>query len=328
MPDHTSKEKIDRILRSKFGVSLAPPTLAPRGGGSGYNFELMGKVDAYRDELKAKSPSELDEIYAAAVAAQRDREALQAKLEEESRYFNRPSANADFDYWAKVEYWSMDESVALLLGKAPEVVNWKGVQPYVNVSDFAWQYERLRNLAQRAQAMNRGEYAVYPSTVLEWAAGMDIQIPAGLQAAIDARQAKLRALARRQPESVGEVAAPADARNPEALRAPTDESGANHSQDAPNQCAPGTTAESTRHHSTKERRDSLWPVIEHAQRECSDQNDAAEVWARLQVLAEKKMPPLIGCEEEGLQYLHQGAVSVLSRNALALRLKRAAAKRR
>jgi hypothetical protein len=78
-------------------------------------------------------------------------------------------------------------------------------------------------------------------------------------------------------------------------------------------------------HSTKTRRNALTPVIELAQSLCRDRFDDAEVWAVLQTLAEKKEPPLIGATEDGLQYLKDGIVGILTRDALN---KRVALKRR
>lgn len=75
-------------------------------------------------------------------------------------------------------------------------------------------------------------------------------------------------------------------------------------------------------HSTKARRDVLRPVIEQAQSQCINANDTAEVWAKLQLLAEEKTPPLIGATEDGLQYLKKGAAANFTRNALRQRLGR------
>ena len=75
-------------------------------------------------------------------------------------------------------------------------------------------------------------------------------------------------------------------------------------------------------HSTKARRDSLTPVIEFAQKQCRNPQDTAEVWAALQVLAEKKNGPLIGVTEDGLQYLKAGAAAIFKRDSLRKRLAR------
>ncbi len=75
-------------------------------------------------------------------------------------------------------------------------------------------------------------------------------------------------------------------------------------------------------HSTKARRDALKPVIERAQSECRNPQDAAEVWGVLLMLAEKKTAPLIGATEEGLQYLKGGAAEIFTRKSLGKRLAR------
>lgn len=75
--------------------------------------------------------------------------------------------------------------------------------------------------------------------------------------------------------------------------------------------------------STKpKRRDSLTPVIEMAKTKCRNANDTAEVWAALQVLAEKKQAPLIGATEDGLQYLKNGNAEIFTRESLRKRLSR------
>ncbi len=75
-------------------------------------------------------------------------------------------------------------------------------------------------------------------------------------------------------------------------------------------------------HSTKARRNTLTPIIELAQTQCRNPQDTAEVWAALQVLAEKKQPPLIGATEEGLQFLNKGIVDIFKRKSLGQRLAR------
>lgn len=75
-------------------------------------------------------------------------------------------------------------------------------------------------------------------------------------------------------------------------------------------------------HSTKARRDTLTPVIELAQSQCRNSLDTAEVWAALQILAEKKIAPLIGGTEDGLQYLKGGNAEIFKRKSLGQRLAR------
>ena len=77
-----------------------------------------------------------------------------------------------------------------------------------------------------------------------------------------------------------------------------------------------------RNSTIKPRRNTLTPVIELAQKQCSGPNDTSEVWAALMVLAEKKHAPLLGATEEGLQYLENGATAYFSKRSLRKRLAR------
>lgn len=190
------KRKVESLLRVKFPGSWAPPPINPlRPGGFGGNYvrehsdterhaRMMEAIEAERRELMKKPDAELDAAYTQAMREVQEREKLKTALKEKGHFFNRPDASADFAYWAKADYWSLDESVALLLGRSPEKVNWKAVQPFVNISEFAKQYERLRNLAVRSSALKHGQSPVHPSAVLAWADEKDITVPGGLRAAL------------------------------------------------------------------------------------------------------------------------------------------------
>jgi hypothetical protein len=59
-----------------------------------------------------------------------------------------------------------------------------------------------------------------------------------------------------------------------------------------------------------------------AQKQCRNPQVTAEVWAALQVLAEKREAPLLGATEDGLQYLKGGEAAIFRRKALGQRLGR------
>lgn len=74
-------------------------------------------------------------------------------------------------------------------------------------------------------------------------------------------------------------------------------------------------------HSTKPaRRDTLDPVIEHAQGRCKDPQDTAQVWAQLQRLAQDEHAPLLAATHEGLKYTKNGDAAYFTRDALDKRL--------
>src|SRR5262245_50113135 len=138
---------------------------------------------------------------------------LRAKLvrEDQQRFFNRPSAQADFEHWGKAAFWTMDEAIALSFGKEPKRVTWKNVEQYVNTSLFASEYQRRRDLLLRAAAFNhRLEGRVKPEDFLAWAKRLNLSIPPELkelqaqhQVAATARSAKPeKSLSTRERESL------------------------------------------------------------------------------------------------------------------------------
>jgi hypothetical protein len=81
--------------------------------------------------------------------------------------------------------------------------------------------------------------------------------------------------------------------------------------------------------STKGRRpsDTLWPAIRKAQEQCVNQWDAAEVFGRLQALADatESYPPLVESTRNGISWTNEkGVVTFLDRGALSKRLRRLA----
>lgn len=98
--------------------------------------------------------------------------------------------------------------------------------------------------------------------------------------------------------------------------------------EAPPAQYPATDAQSTpkglkaaKVHTTKEtRRHILRPEIEHAQSLCKNKWDTAEVWSRLQKLAEEKHGQLFGATDDGLQYLDAGEAKIFTRDSLRKRL--------
>jgi hypothetical protein len=107
--------------------------------------------------------------------------------EERERFLNQPFARADFNHWSKAAHWTLDEAVALSLGKAPEQVNWEKVKPLVHISAFAFQYQRRRDLALRAKLWKQLFDPVLPGFFLAWAKRTDLEMSPDLEAAVTAR---------------------------------------------------------------------------------------------------------------------------------------------
>lgn len=108
---------------------------------------------------------------------------LQSEIEA-GRLFNLPIADADFSYWAKASYWTLDEAIALSFGKNPVFANWKIIEPLLRQSAFAQSYARHRDLVLRAKTMGQLWEQCSPSTFLAWAERMKFVLPADLVVAV------------------------------------------------------------------------------------------------------------------------------------------------
>ncbi|MFZ2652774.1 MAG: hypothetical protein WA210_21960 [Burkholderiaceae bacterium] len=186
------KQKVEVLLRIKFPmrVSSAPLPLGTDRSTREFHDRLRQQIDAERATLLAKPAAALDKMYAEAVQDQQARESAQAQFKERGYFFNHRDADADFDYWAKFDYWTFDEALALLYGKSPLVVTWEAVAPFVHISPFARKFAQTRTLAMRAERMGRGTGSVLPRIALEWAKRMDIVVPPALIAAVAATTSK------------------------------------------------------------------------------------------------------------------------------------------
>lgn len=265
----------------------------------------LQQVRRRRAELQALSSDELQRLQTERKAEQSRRAAAHEAAAEAARFYNQPQAQANYALWLKMDFWTFDDAIALLLGKNPKVVTWEAVDKAMNPkgffkpapvrSRFLTGYMTLREFALRSDVMTSGP-KLRPTDVVTWAmqrVGLTLAEPLrALVSVTDAQQPKLLSPAN---PAISQTAASAKTDIPKPVI-----------------------------HSTKAlRRDALAPVIEQAQGECADPFDVAAVWARLQVMAEHKVPPLIGSTEDGLQYLDQGEAATLNRKALWKRLARA-----
>ena len=89
--------------------------------------------------------------------------------EESARFFNQCIADADFQHWSKMDIWTCDEAVALSLSKAPQVVNFKTVEPFIVMSSFAKEYYQRHDMVRRAVVWRSLSDPCAPVDFLNWA---------------------------------------------------------------------------------------------------------------------------------------------------------------
>lgn len=141
---------------------------------------LEREIAEYRDKLEALPANELEALLVSESAKAEEERVAESQREEEIRFFNQPYAAADFDHWSKAAHWTLEEAVALCLGKAPEVVNWRTLQSYQAVSPFVFRYARLWDLAKRATLWQKLFDPVLPIIFVNWAKDSAIEFPAAL----------------------------------------------------------------------------------------------------------------------------------------------------
>jgi hypothetical protein len=155
----------DAIIKSAQNTAIALNKTPPPANDQ--------KMAAYRAALEAM---EMD-------ALQRRHAALKADIarkNEAAKFYNQAKAQADFAYWLPMDFWTLDEAVALSLGKDPREVNMASIERYLekpkglfsgpaNQPDaFTKTFHDLHLKAKRSRAMIGTELLV-PRDVATWA---------------------------------------------------------------------------------------------------------------------------------------------------------------
>ena len=136
---------------------------------------MSRRLRKLREELTALSRGEVSTRYDLAKAE--DREA--------ALIWNWPQAAANYSYWCKVSNWSLDEIVALLLKRSPEIVTWETIKSSVQISPFAAQYAQLKRIVDRAEADSELP-SKSPWSVATWARAKKLEVPEELRAELEA----------------------------------------------------------------------------------------------------------------------------------------------
>jgi hypothetical protein len=110
-----------------------------------------------------------------------------ADLDESLRFFNRPSATCDSLHWSRMDYWAVEEAVALSLGKNPKLVEWETIKPFLVVdpngftSTLAKEFDERLQVARRAVAMKKLHDPERPSSFIRWAERLKFSFPTQLR---------------------------------------------------------------------------------------------------------------------------------------------------
>jgi len=167
--------------------SASIPNFGPGSIPDYYQAKRLQAIKEYRAELQVKSSEDLMVLYQEEKAKEALESPAKAEREEKQRFFNQPSAKADFEHWSKTAYWTLEEAIALAFGKNPEIVTWKRVQEYINTSAFAGRFAKARDLALRAEHLGQLYDPVLPGFFLAWARRNDLDAPKELIEQVEKR---------------------------------------------------------------------------------------------------------------------------------------------
>ncbi len=186
VPKATREDKIRFLIWNDIPLSkyVTSPQGEPNEPKDQIEEGVLQEVADYRKKLLEMGEAELDRLY------QQKKAEEQLRMSEEreaKRFFHQPSAKADFAHWSKCAHWTIDEAVALTLGKEPEVVTWAKVHAESEFSPFVKKFSRIRDLAQRAVQWKQIFPQTLPGIYLAWAKQTGVDLPEELVAAVEAR---------------------------------------------------------------------------------------------------------------------------------------------
>jgi hypothetical protein len=97
---------------------------------------------------------------------------------------NLPAAVADIEHWSRASFWTLDEAVALTLGRDPRRVNWESINGLTGISKLGKRYEALRDLVERAKTACELTDPTSPSAYLNWTSMKRIEVASEVASAV------------------------------------------------------------------------------------------------------------------------------------------------
>lgn len=149
-----------------------------------FGWTRIAEAEEYQKKLDNLSDDELRALVEEEQALEARERQERKEAEERERFFNRPEAMVDVEFWSTLAIWRLHEAVALSFGRDPDRVDLASVEPYRNASPFARQYCQLSERVRRAALDMQLPDPVAPRDFLAWAKRSGVGIPEALEQAI------------------------------------------------------------------------------------------------------------------------------------------------
>jgi hypothetical protein len=123
--------------------------------------------------LSTKEEKELDKII---LDFEEHIKNIEQQMPKDTHFYNKPEYDADFEYWSKQAYWTIEEGLILLAGKDPLKLTWDDLNKYP-YSPLCIELKKRRALAYRYVTLNELLHQNLPSFFLAWVQKMKYSIP-------------------------------------------------------------------------------------------------------------------------------------------------------
>lgn len=185
MSEQTRDEMIGYLVRVEFADVTGPFAIDPE---LALSIGFRRHIEKYRElqsELEQLSNDEITEKYKHLKIWENSNVKNPRRPKSEGYPFNRLSGRADFDLWAKMAHWTVDEFVALSLGRNPKVCSWPWIENILNDSAFASEFAVRREICVRAIGAGQMYSNTIPTFFLAWAGRIRISVPVELVQAVE-----------------------------------------------------------------------------------------------------------------------------------------------
>ena len=146
--------------------------------------DLMNSIAEYFRSLRRLPLNKIEVMVSAAeiemteesMAARAERQRNAEELDKEL-FFSYPRHQANIQHWAKFDFWTADEAVALSFGKNPKEVNQASLYEYTEISPFAKTYMQRLDLVERFCKSNGATDSIKPLDFIQWCRAKEVECP-------------------------------------------------------------------------------------------------------------------------------------------------------
>jgi len=95
------------------------------------------------------------------------------------RIFTEAHTELERDFWLKKSEWTLEEAIAISIGRDPRYVNWSAVEPYSSSSRHAYEYYKRREIVLSAHNQGHLPDPIPAADFIRWTLRIDLDCAVG-----------------------------------------------------------------------------------------------------------------------------------------------------